>query len=291
MANPNQHRLCCVRRAFVRYRNGFPPVTAIVAPDTQDGIGRIRIDRCGIYDAASRLHVSYGGLGEIEHRVNIDLESQFPFLVADVIDRLEAGLMRRVVDEDIDAAELRYGFGNDGPAMIRALDVARNQNRLSAGFRHQPFGLPRVVVLLEIGDQDVGSLPGERNGDRAADTAIPSCDDRLLAVEPAAALVRSFDLKSMVSGGELKMALPTELDSSHQSKIDKLKSLKGADFSSRYNINQVSDHKDAISLFERYAKGGDHPKLKEWADKMLPMLRHHLEMAQDLAAGKTIGRH
>jgi putative membrane protein len=99
------------------------------------------------------------------------------------------------------------------------------------------------------------------------------------------------DLKSMVSGGELKMALPTELDSSHQSKIDKLKSLKGADFSSRYNINQVSDHKDAISLFERYAKGGDHPKLKEWADKMLPTLRHHLEMAQDLAAGKTIGRH
>src|SRR5712671_7815828 len=43
------------------------------------------------------------------------------------------------------------------------------------------------------------------------------------------------DLKSMVSDGELKMALPTELDSSHQSKLDKLKSLKVADFSSRYD--------------------------------------------------------
>ena len=62
------------------------------------------------------------------------------------------------------------------------------------------------------------------------------------------------------------MALPTALDSSHQSKIDKLKSLKGADFSSRYESDQVSGHKDAVSLFERYAKGGDHPKLKEWAD-------------------------
>ena len=99
------------------------------------------------------------------------------------------------------------------------------------------------------------------------------------------------DLKSMVSGGELKMALPTELDSSHQSKIDKLKSLTGADFSSRYESDQVSGHKDAVSLFERYAKGGDHPKLKEWADKMLPTLRHHLEMAQDLAAEKTVGKH
>ena len=99
------------------------------------------------------------------------------------------------------------------------------------------------------------------------------------------------DLKSMVSGGELKMALPTELDSSHQSKIDKLKSLTGADFSSRYESDQVSGHKDAVSLFERYAKGGDDPKLKEWADKMLPTLRHHLEMAQGLEAGKTVGKH
>lgn len=99
------------------------------------------------------------------------------------------------------------------------------------------------------------------------------------------------DLKSMVSGGELKVTLPTELDSSHQSKIDKLKSLKGADFSSRYDSDQLSGHKDAVSLFERYAKGGDHPKLKEWADKMLPTLRHHLEMAQDLSSGNTVGKH
>jgi putative membrane protein len=99
------------------------------------------------------------------------------------------------------------------------------------------------------------------------------------------------DLKSMVSSGELKLTLPTALDSSHQSKIDKLKSLKGADFSARYDSDQVAGHKDAVSLFERYAKGGDHPKLKEWADTMLPTLRHHLEMAQNLEAGKTVGKH
>jgi putative membrane protein len=99
------------------------------------------------------------------------------------------------------------------------------------------------------------------------------------------------DLKSMVSGGDLKVELPTALDSSHQSKIDKLKSLKGADFSSRYDSDQLSGHKDAVSLFERYAKGGDNPKLKEWADKTLPALRHHLEMAQDLSSGKTVGSH
>jgi len=43
---------------------------------------------------------------------------------------------------------------------------------------------------------------------------------------------------------------------------------------------QVSAHKDAVSLFERYAKGGDNPKLQDWAGKTLPALHHHLEMAQ-----------
>ena len=101
----------------------------------------------------------------------------------------------------------------------------------------------------------------------------------------------SADLKSMVSARELKAALPTALDSTHQGKIDKLKSLKGADFSANYNQEQVDGHKDAVSLFERYAKGGADPKLKEWAEKTLPNLLHHLEMAQDMAAGKTVGKH
>ena len=40
----------------------------------------------------------------------------------------------------------------------------------------------------------------------------------------------SEDLKSMVSSGDVKAELPTARDSSKQSEVDKLKSLKGADF-------------------------------------------------------------
>ena len=95
----------------------------------------------------------------------------------------------------------------------------------------------------------------------------------------------SDDLKSMVSNGDVKAELPTALDSSHQNELDKLKALTGADFSSRYDSDQLTGHKDAVSLFERYAKGGEDPKLKDWAGKTLPALQHHLEMAQKL--GKT----
>lgn len=91
----------------------------------------------------------------------------------------------------------------------------------------------------------------------------------------------SDELKAMVKSGALK-ELPTQLDSSHQSKLDKLGGYKGDDFTSEFASQQVSAHKDAVNLFERYAKGGDNPKLKDWAGKTLPALQHHLEMAQAL---------
>jgi putative membrane protein len=90
------------------------------------------------------------------------------------------------------------------------------------------------------------------------------------------------ELKGLVSSGKVKADLPTGLDSSHQSKLDKLKGESGKDFSSDFDSEQISAHKDAVSLFQRYAKSGDNPDLKNWAGKTLPALKHHLAMAQSL---------
>lgn len=92
----------------------------------------------------------------------------------------------------------------------------------------------------------------------------------------------STAVKNMVQGGGVKAQLPAALDSSHQSKLDKLKSLSGDDFNKTYNDDQRSAHKDAISLFQRYAKGGDNAKLKDFAGKTLPTLEDHQKMAQNL---------
>jgi putative membrane protein len=89
------------------------------------------------------------------------------------------------------------------------------------------------------------------------------------------------ELKSLVSG-DMKAAIPAALDDSSQKKLKKLLDAKSDNFASEYDPMQVDAHKDAVSLFERYAKGGDDPKLKDWAGKTLPALQHHLEMAQDM---------
>jgi putative membrane protein len=72
------------------------------------------------------------------------------------------------------------------------------------------------------------------------------------------------------------------MDSVHKSKLEKLQGLNGADFDAQYDSDQLSAHKDAVSLFDRYSKGGDDANLKAFATKHLPTLQEHLKMAEDL---------
>jgi putative membrane protein len=74
----------------------------------------------------------------------------------------------------------------------------------------------------------------------------------------------------------MRWAVPTNLRST------KLKTLNGADFDKQYRDDQYSGHKSVVSLFQRYAKGGENADLKQWAQQTAPMLEHHLQMARDL---------
>jgi putative membrane protein len=92
----------------------------------------------------------------------------------------------------------------------------------------------------------------------------------------------STELKGLVSSGKVQADAPSSLDKAHQAKLDKLAKLQGKDFTKQYDDMQVSAHKDAVSLFDRYAKDGDNADLKAFAGKTLPRLQEHLQMAQDL---------
>ncbi len=72
------------------------------------------------------------------------------------------------------------------------------------------------------------------------------------------------------------------MDAKHKDLFAKLSNLRGADFDKEYVPSQVAGHKDAVALFEAESKSGKNDDLKALAGKMLPMLQHHLEMAQKL---------
>jgi putative membrane protein len=92
----------------------------------------------------------------------------------------------------------------------------------------------------------------------------------------------SEEMKMMVSGGKVKAAIPTAMSSAQQGMLDKLKGLKGNDFTKQYHSDQEDAHEDAVDLFKRYGDGGDNADLKAWAAKTRPALEHHLKMAQDM---------
>jgi putative membrane protein len=128
--------------------------------------------------------------------------------------------------------------------------------------------------MLEIEAAKVAQQKGDADDEKFADMMITDHTKT------------STELKGLTPA-DLKGAIPASLDSSHQKKLDKLRETKPEDFASEYDSMQVSAHKDAVSLFERYAKGGDNAGLKDWAGKTLPALQHHLDMAQKLDKNRT----
>jgi putative membrane protein len=159
-----------------------------------------------------------------------------------------------------------------GPAMAQSVGEKTGVNSVLGISPSTPDFVKQVAIsdMFEIESNKLGQEKGN-----AAQKAFAS---QMVADHTKS----SRELKELISSGKVKAELPAALDSSHQSKLDKLKEKSGSDFASEFNSMQVSAHKDAVSLFERYADGGEDAELKAWASKTLPALRHHLEMAQQL---------
>jgi putative membrane protein len=67
-------------------------------------------------------------------------------------------------------------------------------------------------------------------------------------------------------------------------KMDKMSKLSGAEFDREYMKHQVADHDKAVALFERQAKNGKDAELKAFAERTLPTLKEHQQMARDIHA-------
>jgi putative membrane protein len=76
--------------------------------------------------------------------------------------------------------------------------------------------------------------------------------------------------------------IPESLDSKHQSKIDKLAKLSGAQFDRAFVKDQMKDHEKDVDSFQAEAQYGTNPNVKAVAAKELPTLQQHLVEVKDL---------
>jgi len=78
------------------------------------------------------------------------------------------------------------------------------------------------------------------------------------------------------------ITLPSQPTGKDAAAAKKLSGLNGAAFDKAYSQDQLSDHQQVVALFRKEAGSGQDPALKAFAQKTLPILQQHLQMAQAL---------
>lgn len=79
------------------------------------------------------------------------------------------------------------------------------------------------------------------------------------------------------------VSVPQEPDSVHKAKTAYLRTLSGRTFDTAYINAQIKDHQETIALFQLEADSSDMTQLKAYANKYLPKLKMHLQMADSIA--------
>ena len=79
------------------------------------------------------------------------------------------------------------------------------------------------------------------------------------------------------------IALSPTMDDEHQKLFDKLKKLNGEEFDRTFMEAMVKDHEKAVKLFETESKEGKDQGMKQWAGKVTPVLKRHLETARKIS--------
>ncbi|MFZ5561867.1 MAG: DUF4142 domain-containing protein [Pseudomonadota bacterium] len=82
--------------------------------------------------------------------------------------------------------------------------------------------------------------------------------------------------------GALGVTPPSDLDFMQRRMSKKLNKAREQEFDEMYIESQVKDHKKMIELMEEQARDGQNTELKQYAAEMLPKLRNHLQMAEQI---------
>ena len=76
---------------------------------------------------------------------------------------------------------------------------------------------------------------------------------------------------------------PQAMSTDGASMVSALQSLRGADFDKAYIRQQILAHHQALAVERSYAEAGDNPGLRRAAQQAVPVIQHHLQMAEQIS--------
>jgi len=114
--------------------------------------------------------------------------------------------------------------------------------------------------------------------DSTSDTAVIRAFGQQMVTDHTTA---QNDLKTL--GNSFSVSVKDSVDSMHSALMDSLRGLSGRMFYSVYIMNQIKDHQAAISDFQNEISEGNQSEVINYANKYLPKLQMHLQMADSIA--------
>ncbi|KAA5544212.1 DUF4142 domain-containing protein [Adhaeribacter rhizoryzae] len=157
------------------------------------------------------------------------------------------------------------GYGNDpnnnsGAATTQQLDTTSFAVKAASG------GLMEVAL-------------GEMAQQKAANADVKKFGQQMVTDHSKA----NAELKTLAAAKNIQ--LPSTPLPKHQKHIDHMGSLSGAEFDKHYMTMMVEDHEEDVTLFQTTANDNSQDaELKAFAQKTLPVLKSHLQLAQQTQA-------
>lgn len=124
--------------------------------------------------------------------------------------------------------------------------------------------------LFEIRSSELAQQLGDP-ATRAFAGRMIAADDKIRA-----------ELEKLAAAQKIELTIPGETTNAQHAKMDRLDRLRGAKFDKVYRGYQYSADERAVSLFQRYARGGANPAFRQWARQTAPELKQREQTERQL---------
>ncbi len=181
----------------------------------------------------------------------------------------------------LDAAALRQAYGVE---VSKVADTTTSSASKSSAMNRKTSRGDRGFIKEAAVDGMYEVEAAQIAARQASDPEIKAFAERLVKDHSAA----NDELKQLASARNIE--LDSKLPMTKRRAVDNLSKESGSEFDRDFITKAgIKDHESDIKKFEKASRDADDPEVRAWAQKILPTLREHLSMAQNLADGSSRG--
>ncbi len=160
--------------------------------------------------------------------------------------------------------------------------IARAQNRAGDHIdigANQMLNSPDKAFAIKAAQAGIAEVKlGRLAVQKASDPDVKAFGQRMVDDHTKA----NAELESVAR--QENMTLPTIPAAKQQAAFYRLNKLSGAAFDKAYMEDMLKDHETDVKEFQKEARAGKDPKIKNFAAQILPVLQDHLEETKSIRA-------